>query len=301
MSVLKFTAVLVSDSSSYPVSTVSYATVGQVAEFLGGQENRIVAGTLELARPVEAHQCLQEIDFQAGDRLVVFTRTTQAAGFTPLRPGDKVIRLQIGDTEIRTKGKKNLLIGKSDENQRIFPELDLRGLVTEHSLDYVSRQSVQLMFDEQTQVWVAVKVGQTRVVLDDLDVGSQPVALNANHLMRLYRANDNPAINRPIAEIRLSAETIPAGGDAYSLPGGSYPIRIIVGAEQELRTLRASSTLPLGQIGTSLIQYLNPVLISDMQLYLMRLIPPQTRVSTLKSSEFLYAALRVRPLSQPNE
>lgn len=293
MSVVKFTAALVAGSRSYPISTVSSLTVGQLAEYFAGQEHRLAGTTLELARPVTVHQCLQEIDFQAGDRLTVFTQITAEAAFAAQRPGEKGVRFRLGAAEFRATGKTTLLIGKADDNQRIYPDFDLRAILTEPFLDYVSRRCVQLTFDTQAGVWYAAKVGQTRVLLDDLEMAGQPIALNANHRLRLYRAHDHPALSQPIAEIQLSVEALAAAGGTL-LPAGTTPVRILVGEEHEAQTLRASNTLPLGQISTSLIQYFNPTPITDMRLYHMRVLPPSTPVGALKPTDSLYAAVRTR-------
>ncbi|MBE2267739.1 MAG: hypothetical protein IAE80_05870 [Anaerolinea sp.] len=290
MSVVKFTAALVAGSRNYTVSTVSSLTVGQLADYLAGQETRLAGTTLELARSVTVQQCLQEINFQAGDRLIVFTQITEEA---TLRPGEKVVRFRLGTTEIRAAGKTALLIGKADDNQRIYPDFDLRAILTEPYLDYISRRCVQLTFDAQAGVWYAAKVGQTRVLLDDLEMAAQPIALNANHRLRLYRAHDHPAISHPIAEIHLSVEASAVSGSTM-LPAGTTPVRILVGEEHEAQTLRASNTLPLGQISTSLIQYFNPTPITDMRLYHMRVLPPSTLVGALRPIDSLYAAVRKR-------
>ncbi|MBK8033563.1 MAG: hypothetical protein IPK17_29505 [Chloroflexi bacterium] len=295
MSVLKFTAAVVSTSSSYTVTTASAAGVEHIAAALAQRETRLVTGMLELARPVAAQQCLQDVDFKAGDRLVVLTQTTRAATFTPLRPGDKRVRVLLAGTEWHTHGQQPMLIGKSDNERQNLPDIDLRAVVSERTLDYISRRCVQIQFDERAQVWTAAKIGQTRVLLDDLEVGMQPVALSARHRLRLYRTQDNPALSLPLIELQLIAETVEAAGRV--LPDGTFPVRVLLGTEQEQRTLRASSTLPLGQIGLSLIQYFQPTPITDMQLYIAHIIPPQTAVASMKPNETLYAALRPSPQS----
>ncbi|MBN8634085.1 MAG: hypothetical protein J0M07_02090 [Anaerolineae bacterium] len=295
MSVLKFTAAVVSTSSSYTVTTASAAGVEHIAAALAQREPRLVTGMLELARPVVAQQCLQDVDFKAGDRLVVLTQTTRAATFTPLRPGDKRVRVLLAGTEWHTHGQQPMLIGKSDNQRQNLPDIDLRAVVSERTLDYISRRCVQIQFDERAQVWTAAKIGQTRVLLDDLEVGMQPVALSARHRLRLYRTQDNPALSLPLIELQLIAETVEAAGRV--LPDGTFPVRVLLGTEQEQRTLRASSTLPLGQIGLSLIQYFQPTPITDMQLYIAHIIPPQTAVASMKPNETLYAALRPSPQS----
>ncbi len=295
MSVLKFTAAVVSTSASYTVTTASAAAVEQIAAALAQRENRLVTGMLELARPVTAQQCLQDVDFRAGDRLIVLTQITRAATFTPLRPGDKRIRVQIAGAEWHTHGQQALLIGKSDNQRQNVPDVDLREILSEPTLDYISRRCVQVLFDERAQVWTVAKVGQTRVLLDDLEVGTQPVILSARHRLRLYRTQDNPGSSLPLSELQVVAETVEAAGRV--LPDGTFPVRVLLGTEQEQRTLRASSTLPLGQIGLSLIQYFQPTPMTDMQLYIAHIIPPQTSVASLKPSETLYAALRPSPRS----
>lgn len=295
MTVVKFTAALVSVSASYGVSTVGSLAVGQIAQFIARQENRFTAGTLEMARPLEPYQSLDNIDFQAGDRLVIFTQPARPAEFfPPLRPGDKTLRFFLRETEVATGGKKALLIGKSDENQGVFPDIDLRAVALEHALDYLSRQTAQLRFDDASQIWYAVKVGQTRIMLDDVEIGTEPVALGVEHRMRFYRANESPSLSRPIAEIAFRAEAVRGAADAPALLKGDFPLHVRVGVEREVQTLRGSTSLPLGKVGTSLIQYVNAAPISTMQLTLMRVLPPQTRIAALKPDDYLYAALTLR-------
>src|SRR5690606_13420595 len=113
---------------------------------------------------------------------------------------------RLGDFEINSRGKKALLVGKADESQGNIPDVDLRYFFPARTLEFISRNCLTLTFDEARRAWSALKTGQTRVTLDELELGGTPVTLNDEQWLRFYRANDDPASGKPIGEIRLMVE-----------------------------------------------------------------------------------------------
>lgn len=104
---MRVSAKLVRQQQSYILNLGDSMRVGNLARYLSQQEAYIDTSTLELARPVQATQRLQDVDIQAGDRLIICTaKPTQAELPAPLNPGDKIIRLIMGDVEVSSRGKK---------------------------------------------------------------------------------------------------------------------------------------------------------------------------------------------------
>src|SRR5690554_4304632 len=175
MPTLKLPAVMAQASQHYRAQLNGQTRVGEVARYLAQYESRIESSTLEIARPVEVSQRLSEVDMRPGDRLVVFSGTPRPAELpAPLRPGDKLVKFRLGDFEINSRGKKALLVGKADESQGNIPDVDLRYFFPARTLEFISRNCLTLTFDEARRAWSALKTGQTRVTLDELELGGTP-------------------------------------------------------------------------------------------------------------------------------
>jgi hypothetical protein len=297
MPTLKLPAVMVHSSQHYRAQLNGQVRVGEVARYLAQYESRIESSTLEIARPVGVNQRLQDIDVHPGDRLVVFTGSPHPADLpAPLRPGDKMLKFRLGDFEAHSRGKKALLVGKADENQQTIPDIDLRFFVPPRGLEFISRQCLTLTFDERTRAWQALKTGQTRITLDELELGPNPVSLNDDQWLRFYRAMDDPRSGRPIGEIRLTVEPVQTQEVSAPLPQGSYPLEVRIGLEKESQMLKASENIRLGQVISSLVAHNRMALNGELHAYLMRLASPDARLQDLNlvADEFLYAAFSLR-------
>jgi hypothetical protein len=297
MPTLKLPAVMAQASQHYRAGLNGQVRVGEVARYLTQYEARIESSTLEIARPVQMNQRLQDVDLHPGDRLVVFSGRPRPADLpAPLRPGDKMLKFRLGDLEVHSRGKKSLLVGKADDSQQNIPDIDLRAFIPPRSLEFISRTCLTLTFDERTRAWQALKTGQTRATLDELELGANPVALNDEQWLRFYRAMDDPAKSQPIGEIRLIVEPVQAGESQAALPGGTFPLEVRVGLEKEAQLLKASDNIRLGQIVSSLAVHNRAPLQAEMQAYIMRLVSPEARLGTLGlgADEFLYAAFSLR-------
>lgn len=297
MPTLKLPAVMAQASQHYRAQLNGQVRVGEVARYLAQYEARIESSTLEIGRLVQVGQQLRDIDLHPGDRLVVFNGTPRPTDLpAPLRPGDKILKFRLGDQEINSRGKKSLLVGKADENQQIIPDIDLRFFVPPRNLEFISRSCLTLTFDERARAWGAVKTGQTRVTLDELELGANPVMLNDEQWLRFYRAHDDPKNGKSIGEIRLLVEAAHAQDTTDALPGGAFPLAVRVGLEKESQLLKASDNIKLGQIVSSLAVHNRAPLHTDMQVYVMRLASPDARLQTLglRADEFLYAGFGLR-------
>ena len=186
-----------------------------------------------------------------------------------------------------------LLLGKPDEVRGVQPDIDLRDFVPAQSLPFISRECLRLFFDEGEKLWFAQKVGQTRLVIDEFELGDSEIVLDGEKWLYFYRASDDPKLpaSRPIGGLRLEVEETSGRGRESDVHAGTHHIGIWLGSEQDSQTLNASENLVLERIVTGLAQYSRIVLKGDYQLCLMRLLSPEVRVGTLHLApdEFLYA------------
>jgi hypothetical protein len=297
MGTLRLTAVMVHSSQGYQMQVGNRVTVGEIARYLTQYETYIEASTLEVARLVHNPQRLQDMDIQAGDRLLIFTQPPKYADLpATLRPGDKIVKFALGDFQVNSRGKRSLLVGKPDEAQQIIPDIDLRYFVAPEALEFVSRNSMWLNFDESGQVWYATKAGQTRILIDEFELGVNPMPLNVGQRVRFYRATDEPQRNLPIGDVQLTVEEwMQSRSTTAHIEAGEVGVNLRVGLEREGQSLRASGNLRMGQLVTSLTQYNGAELSPDVHLYHLRLVAPDVRIQHLHLSqdEFLYTALNM--------
>jgi hypothetical protein len=294
MASIKLSTVVVNASRRYDVQLNEQVTVGGIARYLSQHEAYVDATTLEMARPVLPAQRLQDLDIQVGDRLLIFTQPPQLTDLpAALTPGDKTLKFSLGDIEISSRGKKSLLVGKPDEAREIFPDIDLRNFISPTLLGFVSRECLRVEFDEQSKLWYAEKIGQTRLMIDDFELSDEKVALDGERWLRFYRASDDPKHPdcRPVGVIHVQVEEMQSRPDVSYFRSGSRHLAMCVGTERESHTLNASESLTLGRVVAGLAAYNKTVLSPSYRLFLMRLVSPNTPIQSfnLGSDGFLYA------------
>lgn len=293
---LRITTAMAYSSHHYQTQLSAGVTVGEVARYLAHYEARIEASTLEMARATRPNHRLYDLDLQPGDRLVVFTQAAQPVEMpAPLRAGDRVLRLRLGSFDISSRGKRRLLIGRPDSGQNTIPDIDLRYFVPPNALDAIAGSRIWLQL--QGGMWYASKQGSARVLLDELELGSTPVMLNQNQWLRLYRAHDEPRQGIPaICDLQIRQEVAQTAEDAPYLQTGQMRAQMRVGLENESQALKASENVSMGQLASSLAAYNQMTLTTEMQVCVLRLVPPQVKLEMLARGEdiFLYTALNVR-------
>jgi hypothetical protein len=297
MATMRLTAVVINTARRYTLSLSEREPVGGVAAYFSQHEDAIDARTLELARPLALGQRLADIDIQSGDRLLVFSKAPDNTEMPPpLNPGDKVLNFAAGDMVLSSRGKKRLVLGKPDESAQMVPDIDLRNFVSPRYINFVSRESLKLDFDDARKTWYAVRTGRTRVMIDELELGTDRIALNNNFVMRLFKGSDMPgAVGvTPIGEIRVGVETVESRGDIVYLATGGYPLTVQAGIEKDTLRINASANLTFDKISEGLLKHYGMALTAETRVYLTRLLAPSTRLSELQMSndEFLYVARR---------
>lgn len=291
MATIRLPAQMVHSRQQYDVTLKETVTVGRLARYLSQQEAYVEASTLELARPVQPQQRIQDVDVQPGDRLVIFTSDAERAELAaPLRQGDKLVKFAVGDTIVASRGKKSLLIGKPDGPRETAVDIDLRNFISPKSLNFISRECLRLDYDERNKTWYATKIGRTRVMVEEYELGNEKVPLGDYTMLRFYRANDDPRTTRPLGEIRAMVETVQSRDDIIYLESGNRLLPVQVGVARESVALNVSENVTLGQIITSLSAYQRSGIPQNPSLYMLRLLAPETAVGELKlgQDEFLY-------------
>lgn len=290
-------AVMVHTSRTYTLRIGDRVEIGTLAQYLSQQEAYVRAGTLELARPIETSARLHDLDLRPGDRLVIFSQpATPLRQPDGIRPGDKTLTFSRGDYVLRSYGKRALLVGKPDAHSyHAMPDVDIRNFIVPGMLDFVSRGCLWLTFDSTQQVWYATKMGETRIMIDEFELGADKIALPESCELRFYRSFDDPRSTDSIGSMQITIRDVRSIPDLVTLPEGHYPVRIQVGTERALQRLYASPNVPIGQIITSLSLYNHLSLTENMRVYLMRLLAPAALVQDLRldEEEFLYVGLRL--------
>ena len=171
MATMKLTAAMVHSGYGYALNLSGQVTVGEIAQYLSHYEPHLSVQTLEIARPIRQSKRLGDIDLQIGDRLLGFAQPVkQHALPESLKPGDKILSFASGDFEINSRGKRELLVGRTDPNQQMIPDIDLRYFVAPQALEFIARGCLWLNFDEGANTWYAAKIGQTRIMVDAFKV-----------------------------------------------------------------------------------------------------------------------------------
>lgn len=293
MATIRLPTQMVHARQQYALTLNESVTAGRLARYLSQQEAYVDASTLEVARPVLPTQRIQDVDVQPGDRLVIFTGDADNAELAaPLRPGDKLVKFAVGDVIVASRGKKSLLIGKPDGPRETAVDIDLRNFISPKSLNFISRECLRLDYDERNKTWFANKVGRTRVLLDEYEIGADKVPLGDHVMLRFYRANDDPRTTRPLGEIRAMVETVESRDDILYIEQGSHFVNMQVGVPRESVALNVSENVLLAQIVTGLAAFHRAGIPQNATLYLLRLLAPETRVGeiTLGQDEFLYTS-----------
>lgn len=315
MALLKLLTTLVHASQSYSFPVSGRVTVRQIAAFLTHTNPAININTLEMAYPLAAARRLQDAGLQTGDRLALFLQPARAAA-PPHRtqPGDKILRFRRGAAEMVVRGKKGVLVGKPEDTRELLPDVDIRHFISPAMLPYISRGCLWLNFEEATRTWYATRPGDTRVMIDEFELGAERLPLEGTRRIRFFPPPGNydyPPQDRPIGELTLQIEEVQTADEGFPFEVGSQRLRLQTGIEGASYTLRASGNVQLSQLVNGLAHHGQLPLSAATRLYLLRLVAPDTTLEMLNPSAdmFLYASagtgfaqqvLLLRPVHQPD-
>ncbi len=288
---MRVTTSLVEAVNSYTLPLENGVRLGEVARYMSQQEAYIDASTLEIARPLDANTALQDVDYQPGDRLLIFTRQPEPAQLPEaLAPGDKILHFSRGDFEVTSGSKKKILIGKAAGD--VNPDVDLRNFVSQRNLEFVSRRALEFDFDTRSKVWYARRVGNTKIGVGDTEIEDNPYPIDTANRLRLYRGNDDPRNPRfrPLGEIQIKVEVVQSQQEVLILPPGDYPVPVYVGSEDALLMLDVSETVTMGTLVEQVLAYQQVQ--APFRLYRVRLVAPGQRIGKvdLRSGMFFYTA-----------
>lgn len=284
---------IVTTSYAYTASLHRSVSVGSLARYLSQLESNVHAGTLEIANALPLDMRVQAINMQAGDRLLIANDPIKTSDLAlPPRAGEQFVRIETEALDTRLRGKRNITIGWSDTSQNTIPDIDLRAFVTAQSLQLISQDCMRLNLDKDT--WYAQRTGDTRIVIDELELFYTPVPLNQSQHVRFYPTNYPQGRAYPIIELKLSLETLEAQEAVSPLPSGSMFVSIQPGIESQTRFLRASERLTLRQIVAALAQN-DSLALANASVYLARVLPPDATLHRVANEEaFLHVPLETR-------
>lgn len=288
MLTIKLSTVMAHASQRYELQLNEWVSVGTIAEVLSQHDPSLMYGTLELARTVQPEERLQDMDVQNGDRLVILTKPPRYAELPGgPRPGDPILVFSLHDFAIRSRGQTRLLMGKYDPARSIKPDIDLHNFIAPPSLDSLPDECLSFEFDTTHRQWYVRRVGAVRVMVDEFELGVQPIPVSGSNRLRFF----HPTATRPIGEIGLQIESVRADTNRAYLEAGDTPITVFVGAETDRQMLNLSDNLSFERIVKALAAYNRVTLTAYYRLYWLRLLNPDTPLLYL-GSNMLYAANR---------
>jgi hypothetical protein len=270
---------LVSASRRLELEVSRQGSVEQLAVELG----RMKLGRVpEVAQRLAREARLDQLDLQGGDRCVLITAPPPDA-HASLSPRDErlTLRLTSGTFEKMLVGKSEWVIGRGGDNSSV--DIDLRALTPPELHSYLSRRCLLLRFDATTQTWAAVRVGQTRLFVDEFELDAAPIPLNTAHWLRFYRATD---VSQPLITLALSVQVADGAQPAQE----RQTVSIWIGGEQPSCWLNTSESLTVEEVMTALARYLRVSLTDAAGLYRLRLLAPSLKLVALplKEGDSLY-------------
>lgn len=263
-------------------------TVGEVAGYLSGAEANVDCCTLDLAQAVALDERISQLDLASGDRIAVMPEPGQASDL-PLaaRAGERGLIIRAGAVEIHVAAQRQIIAGKPDERRGQLPDVDLRMFVPPEALDFISRDCMRLQYIDGR--WYAQRSGQTRIVIDDLEVGAVPVLLNEAQRVRFYRATESDLSGRPLASIEIIGGVAEKRSAIVSLPGGSFALPLLIGSERGTYFLNTSDHLTVRQVAAALLHHSGQSM-ESVSAFVLRLLAPVVPVAqVVRDSTLLYA------------
>lgn len=253
-------------------------TVGQVVASVTAAAHFPVQPAVEIGRPMRLEARLEMHGLRTGDRVVLIDGTTLRGDIVDLGGVRALHALWLGG-EARSEGRGRLVIGASLPNAVDRPDIDLRSVVPQGG---IPRRAAIARFDPLTETWALARVGEARVLLDDLDIPPDtPVMLNSETTLIIVPVGATQGI---ALTIRLGE---PLGTDKR-LPLGNFPLTVWRGQETRALTLRASVNLPISRLVGGLASQLAYPAGGQVYPYLMQLAAPQTRLIDLGEGAVVY-------------
>jgi hypothetical protein len=137
--------------------------------------------------------------------------------------------------------------------------------------------------------WYAQRSGQTRIVIDDLELGGAPVLLNEVQRVRFYRATETDVYRRPLGSVDLLLGSRQSGRADIALPDGNFLVPVALGNERGTYFLNASDHLTIRQVGAALLHHSGQTL-ENVTAYSLRLLSPSLPLEqVLREGTFFYA------------
>ncbi len=293
MPVIRLSSAIVQTSQQYRAQINTRLTVGELAQQLAHQDSRVQVNALELARPLRMNQTLADANVTLGDRLAFFVHAPRTAAWNQQQSDDQRLRFIAGDVEIIPPQTRAVLVGRPNAEQT--PDVDLRYFVAPGDLEFVSRQCLRLDFDDWAQCWTITRIGQTRVLVNDIELSGTSLRLNKEQRLRLFRASDDPRHSdaRPLAEITLFVAVSADGTTAFR--GDQAMVELRVGLEERAHLLNVSEQVTARQIAGGLASHYRLPLNADVSLCALRLLAPQMLLHLVDQPDdsFLYTAINV--------
>lgn len=274
--VIKFTAALARVGGQWGGQISPMTTVGQVLASVMASVRYAAPPTVEIGRPMRLESRLDMLGIRTGDRVLLIDGTSLRGNITDLG-GVRGLHAQWMGGEAHSEGRGRLVIGASLPQATDRPDIDLRSADAA-----IPRRAAIARFDPLTETWSLARVGDARVLMDDLDLPPEtPVMLNSETTLKIVPSGVSQGVT---LYFRLGE---PLGTDKR-LPLGTFSLTAWRGEETHPLTLRASLNLPVSRLVGGLASQMAYPSGGQVYPYLMQLAAPQMRLIDLGEGAVLY-------------
>lgn len=280
---------IITTSYGYVARLHRDTTVGSLASYLSQLESAVSASSMELAQLLPLDMRVHEINLRAGDRLLITNDPIKVSELpVSLATGTQSLRIIGNETTINVPRKTHITVGWIDKPRLQTPDIDLRQFVSPDVLPYLSQSCMVLTY--QKQQWFVQRSGETRIIIDELELTETPLPLNQTQVIQLYfQRSPYPAV-----EFRIEQESLPEKNGDIHLQTGSTLVAIQPGVEESTKFLRASERLTLRQIVAGLAQH-HALSLAAASVYVARPLPIQTPLHQVAVSDaFLHVTLDMK-------
>lgn len=280
---------IVTTSYGYVARLHRDTTVGMLASYLSQLENAVSASSMELAQTIPLDMRVQEINLQAGNRLLIANDPIKVSEL-PVSLASETAGFRIIGNEIALSvpRKTPITFGWTDKPGVQSPDIDLRRFVSPDVLAYISQSCMTLSY--QNQQWFIQRTGETGIVVDELELTLAPLPLNQTQVIQLFL----PGNPYPVSSFRIEQESLSANKGEVHLQTGATAVMIQPGVEEPTQFLRASGRLTLRQIVAGLAQH-HALSLAGASVYVARPLPIQMPLHELDTSNsFLHVTLDMK-------
>ncbi|GAB1422596.1 hypothetical protein MASR2M15_28330 [Anaerolineales bacterium] len=253
----------------YQVKLDPQLSIGQISQHL--QKIDITQGgqTLFVARPIDADESLSQLHLEAGDHVIMMPQRSPVRSFTLHEEGSYPgLIFESAQERKEIFNQDSLIVGRMSAQAR--PDLDLSHFLPARFQESISRQCLWLQYEDEDG-WKIQKIGQTRVFMDDVELGDQALRLNPTQVLTFVKTSTQESMGSLHLQV-VQASSSPQARSQLKI--GTHFFQLDLGLERQHYKLRVSPHFSLANVVSRLWQYQKREFLYRPDFMAIRLVSP---------------------------